>query len=370
MKLTTVFLAGCLQHLPLLEVILGHPAPVLEDARLTGFALHWGDEECAAILCPAEGAATPGLLAHLSDEDLARIDYFQGSFGLHLAEIAVETKGKSVPAQVFLPAPEGAVGAPWSFADWQVKWADYATALAVEAMGWYGRLGSEGLRIRLRGIKLRAWARVEIASHPARAGRDVKNDVKMTDHHYAYMHYFGFEEALLQFRRYDGTMSEPMPRSCLATGRASVILPYDPVRDTVLLVEQFRAPLYLAGDPAPWLWEPVAGMIDPGETPEQAALREAEEEAGLTIRRLEKVGEAYSSSGSSMEYCHLFVGLADLEAAGGVGGLETEGEDIRSAVIPFAELMRGIDGCGYRDMPLLVIANWLARHRDRLRAGM
>lgn len=370
MKLTTVFLAGCLQHLPLLEAILGHPARALDDARLANFALHWGDEECAAILVPAAGAVTSGLLASLTDEELAKLDYLQGSFGLHLTEMTVETSAGPVVAQAFLPAPEAEVGAPWSLAGWQPKWADYATALAVEAMGWYGRLGSEGLRIRLRGIKLRAWARVEIAGHPAGAGHDVKNDVKMSEHHYAYMHYFGFEEASLQFRRYDGTMSEPMPRSCLATGRASVILPYDPLRDTVLLVEQFRAPLYLAGDPAPWLWEPVAGMIDPGESPEQAALREAEEEAGLTIRRLEKAGEAYSSSGSSMEYCHLFVGLADLEAAGGVGGLETEGEDIRSKVIPFAELMQGIDDHGYRDMPLLVIANWLARHRDRLRAGM
>lgn len=366
--MTDLFLTGCLRHGPLLETLLGRVAPEGQPAQLPDHALHWTADLSTPVVIADKGQAVPGVLLRVSEEELARLDYFQGAFGLHLAELQVEAERGVIEAQVFLSGPGAEPGPALEFDAWQAEWGAFMTRVAVEAMGWYGRLGPEGLRSRLRGIRLRAAARTAISAHPDRAGHDVTQDVNMIEHRFAYADYFGMEEALLQFRRYDGSMSAPMARSCLATGRASVILPYDPVRDSVLLIEQFRAPLYLGGDPAPWLWEPIAGMIDPGETPEQAALREAEEEAGVILSRLETVGAAYSSSGSSMEYCHLFVGLADLGGAGGVGGLASEGEDIRSAVISFDDLMEGIDRHLYRDMPLLVAGHWLARHRDRLRA--
>jgi 8-oxo-dGTP pyrophosphatase MutT (NUDIX family) len=117
------------------------------------------------------------------------------------------------------------------------------------------------------------------------------------------------------------------------------------------------------------MWEPVAGLIDPGETPEDTAYREAVEEAGVTLTALEPVAQVFSSSGSSGEFVHIFIGLTDLSRLSGGGGLDTEGEDIRSQVISFDALMEGIDRQTYQDMPLVTAALWLARHRDRLREG-
>ena len=153
-------------------------------------------------------------------------------------------------------------------------------------------------------------------------------------------------------------------------GRASVVLPYDPVRDQVLLVEQFRAATFIAGEKRPWMWEPVAGLIDLGETPEQAAYREAAEEAGVTISHLEKVTQGYPSSGASGEFVYIFVGVADLSDIRGGGGVAGENEDLRSEILSFDALMQGIDDHRYQDMPLITAALWLSRHRERLRAEL
>src|SRR6266849_5774429 len=48
-------------------------------------------------------------------------------------------------------------------------------------------------------------------------------------------------------------------------GAAAGILLYDPERDSVVLIEQFRVPARYAGS-SPWQLEAVAGLIDPGET--------------------------------------------------------------------------------------------------------
>ncbi|MDK3018531.1 NUDIX domain-containing protein [Pseudodonghicola flavimaris] len=369
--MTKVLLHACLRHLPLLETVLGHSLDVaaLSPATLPGYRLAEaaGGGGWDAVLIAAVGETVPGLILSAGAEDVARLDYYQTALGQRAAEVVIDAVGA---VRIYLPESEGRLEGIWNSSDWEAKWSVSVTRAATEMMAWYGRLDAKELGRRLHGLRLRAAARTAIAEYPAQGGHDINQDVKMIEHRFAYMDYFGMEEAWLQFRRHDGSFSEPLPRSTLATGRASVVLPYDPRRDCVLLVEQFRAPLYLAGDPAPWLWEPVAGMIDPGETPEQAARREAEEEAGLRLTALEKAGEAYSSSGSSMEYCHLFVGLADLGDAEGIGGLATEGEDIRSQVVPYADLMAGIDAQRYRDMPLMILALWLARHRDRLRAQM
>ena len=137
--------------------------------------------------------------------------------------------------------------------------------------------------------------------------------------------------------------------------------------DRILLVEQFRAPVFLIDDPEPWMWEPVAGMIDAGETPEQAAYREAEEEARVTLRGLEYAGGAYSSSGSSTEYIYLYVGLGDLTQTIDNGGLASEGEDIRTQILPYDTFMQMVDRHEFKDLPMLTLAHWLARNRARLR---
>jgi nudix-type nucleoside diphosphatase (YffH/AdpP family) len=163
-------------------------------------------------------------------------------------------------------------------------------------------------------------------------------------------------------------MSATVTRAALVAGDAATVLPYDPAADTVLLIEQFRFGPWVRGDLRPWTLEPVAGRIDPGESPEEAVRREAREEAGIGLDRLEKVAAYYPTTGAVSEYVHSFVGLCDLAGrAGTVAGSEAEDEDILSHVISFARLMDLVASGEAENGPLLLSAFWLAANRGRLR---
>jgi ADP-ribose diphosphatase len=222
---------------------------------------------------------------------------------------------------------------------------------------------------RLPGIRIRAAARVAAQARPTDAEHDLVRDVVVHAHHRRYSNFFAAEEMDLQYRRYDGQLSPVLNRGAQILGQAVVVLPYDVARDAVLLVQQFRAPVFMGGDPSPWIQEPVSGLIDPGENAEFAAHREAMEEAGLNLLRLEKVGGLYSSTGANSEFVHMFVGLADFNSRQSGGGLAEEGEDIRGEIVAYDDLIKGVDQGRYCDMPLVTTALWLARHRDRLRTA-
>ena len=220
----------------------------------------------------------------------------------------------------------------------------------------------------LSQIHGRAWSRVLGAEW--HAGQGVfEGRIDILRRATAYAGFFALDEVALRHQRFDGTMSQPLDRSYLIGGDASLVLPYDPVRDRVLLVEQLRVGPMGRGDTEIWHLEPVAGRIDPGETPEAAALREAQEEAGLTLRRLEIVSKSYASPGDSTTYFHIFVGLADLpDTVTGIGGLETEAENIRSRLVSFDEFIAMAERQAIANTPLALLAYWLAHHRSRLRS--
>jgi nudix-type nucleoside diphosphatase (YffH/AdpP family) len=182
--------------------------------------------------------------------------------------------------------------------------------------------------------------------------------------------YFRSEARRLRYPNFGGGMSDEVRREVFVATDAALVLPYDPVRDRVLLVEQFRMGPYGRGDPRPWMLEPVAGRVDPGETPEDAARRECAEEAGLTDIRLERIGSYYCTPGYSTEYFHNYVGIADLpDDLPRFGGLELEAEDIRLHLLDFAAAMHLIETGEADNGPLILSLMWLARERDRLRAA-
>ena len=94
-----------------------------------------------------------------------------------------------------------------------------------------------------------------------------------------YRGFFSVEEHDLTYQKFNKEQSNVITRSTLVSSDAVIILPYDPVNDRILLIEQFRAGPYVKGDENPWVLEPIAGLIDEGETPESAGIREAQEEA-------------------------------------------------------------------------------------------
>jgi ADP-ribose diphosphatase len=167
-------------------------------------------------------------------------------------------------------------------------------------------------------------------------------------------------------RLFSGEWSAERGYDVLRRGQAVAIVLYDPDRDAVVLVEQFRLPALLAGC-SPWQLEAAAGLIDTEETPEAVAIRETREETGLAvIGEPIRIQSYLSSSGNSDESVVLFCGRVDATAAGGVYGLPAEHEDIRVVVKTLAEIEAILEAGAIESGHTLIGLYWLLRHRERL----
>lgn len=180
--------------------------------------------------------------------------------------------------------------------------------------------------------------------------------------------YYRLERLALRFELFGGGMSAQVSREVFRSGDSVALLPYDPARDAVLLIEQFRPGPHAAGAPA-WLLEIVAGRMEDGETPEEVARRETEEEAGLVPAEILPIGGFYVSPGDSAQFVHVFCGHVDLSGRDeSLHGLAHENEDIRGIVVPADEALARLDAGGITASPAVVALNWLGRRRADLRA--
>ena len=192
------------------------------------------------------------------------------------------------------------------------------------------------------------------------------DDVEVLERKTVCQSYFRIDRYMLKHRLFDGGWSEPIMREVFERGHSCACLLYDPKADVVILIEQFRAGAFAAGM-GPWLIECVAGIIDEGETPEAVARREAIEECGCTVGRIEPIGKFLYSTGACSEVCHLFVGEADSSAAGGIFGLADEFEDIKTHIVPVATVLEWLDAQTIDNAAMLIAISWLARHHAALR---
>ncbi|MEE8534651.1 MAG: NUDIX domain-containing protein [Kiloniellales bacterium] len=195
---------------------------------------------------------------------------------------------------------------------------------------------------------------------------DSAADIELIEKITPYEGHFRIERYRLRHKRFGGGWTEVMSRELFERGHAAVVLPYDPLRNTVVLIEQFRIGAYAAGF-APWIIEPVAGIMEAGETPEEVARREALEEAGCEIAELEPIGKVLVSPGGSSEVCHLFCGRVDSAGVGGLHGLEHEHEDIRAFVEPLDAVLERLAKGEYNNAITVMTLQWLALNRDRLK---
>jgi ADP-ribose pyrophosphatase len=171
----------------------------------------------------------------------------------------------------------------------------------------------------------------------------------------------------VQHERFDGGMIGPFTREIVVRSTAVGVLPYDPIADRILLIEQFRLAAHLAGMPA-WQREVIAGISDKDETPEDLARREAIEEANCTVTDLAEMTRFLLSPGMSNEVLILYCGRMDSSrTAAGVHGLATEHEDIRSTLFDAKEIPALLEHGTTGNGPLMIALYWMQANRERLR---
>jgi ADP-ribose pyrophosphatase len=192
--------------------------------------------------------------------------------------------------------------------------------------------------------------------------------VELLDKSERYSGFFRINCYRLRHRLFAGGWSGAIEREVFERGHAVGVLPYDPVADSVVLIEQFRIGALVAGM-SPWLIEVVAGIAEEGEAPEEVARRETQEEAGLEIQALMPMCRYLVSPGGSSESVRLYCGRVDSRGAGGIHGLAEEHEDIRVDRVAYGEAMRLLEEGRVTNSVSLIALQWLALHRDRVRAA-
>jgi ADP-ribose pyrophosphatase len=182
-----------------------------------------------------------------------------------------------------------------------------------------------------------------------------------------YRGFFALNRYRLRFQRYDGTWSSELNREIFERGHAVAVLPYDPLRDQVVMIEQFR-PGALEATGGPWMTEIVAGMIETDELVEEVAHREMQEEAGMTTNQLIPITRYWVSPGGTTESIYLFLALIDSSLATGFHGLEHEQEDIRVLTMPLDEALARVDQGTICSAAPIIALQWLGRHKERFAA--
>lgn len=182
----------------------------------------------------------------------------------------------------------------------------------------------------------------------------------------AYRGFFNLIKFKLRHTLFRGGWSQVLTRELFCRSNCVAVVPYDPITDQVVLIEQFRVGTLKQDDPK-WMLEIVAGAIEEGETPEAVAHRETQEEAGCRILNLVRATEFYTSPGSSSEKITLFLAQVDAKQAGGIHGLDEEHEDIKVHVLSFAEALAKVaNGIICSAIPVIGLL-WLAREREKLK---
>ncbi|CAI1641103.1 MAG: ADP-ribose diphosphatase [Serratia proteamaculans] len=193
-----------------------------------------------------------------------------------------------------------------------------------------------------------------------------ENDVEIIARETLYRGFFSLNLYRFRHRLFNGEMSPEIKREIFERGHAAVLLPYDPVRDEVVLIEQLRIAA-VDTSRSPWLLEMVAGMIETGESVEDVCRREAQEEAGVVVGRCKPVLSYLASPGGTSERLSIMVGEVDATTAEGIHGLEEEHEDIRVHVVSREQAYRWVEEGAIDNAASVIALQWLALHHESLR---
>ncbi|OOE64309.1 ADP-ribose diphosphatase [Salinivibrio sp. IB282] len=197
-------------------------------------------------------------------------------------------------------------------------------------------------------------------------GQFDRDDIVIEDISPLYQGFFSIQRYQFRHRLFEGGWSGSVVRELFERGHAVAVLPYDPVRDEVVMLEQIRVGAMAAGA-TPWQLEIVAGMIDKDQSPEQVAHREAREEAGLLLHQMERVTRYLSSSGGCSEQLDVFVAIVDASDAEGVHGLDSENEDILVHRLSRQHAYQKVVDGEIENAASIIALQWLELNASRLR---
>lgn len=191
-------------------------------------------------------------------------------------------------------------------------------------------------------------------------------DVELFEKEIRYQGFFRIERYRLRHRLFNGQWSRAFTREIFERGHAAAVLPYDPIRDEVILIEQFRAGA-LDAPGGPWLFEIVAGMIEPGETAEDVVKRESVEEANCIVTDLIPLYDFLVSPGGTTERIALFCGRVDATHAGGIFGAQHEDEDIKVHVVSLDDALTMLRSGKLNSASAIIALQWLTLNRSQVR---
>ena len=193
-----------------------------------------------------------------------------------------------------------------------------------------------------------------------------RDDVDILSKQSLYNGFFNMTKITFRHKLFNGGWSDNIDRELFERGHAVALLPYDPITDKVILIEQVRVGALESDNP--WQYEIVAGMIDKDQTSEQVAIREADEEAGIKVSNLEKISSFYPSSGGCTEKLDVFIGFTDASKATGIHGLDDENEDIRVHVFTREEAYALVTSGIIENAASIIALQWLELNISRLRS--
>ena len=191
-------------------------------------------------------------------------------------------------------------------------------------------------------------------------------DVRVLSDDTVYQGHFSMRKLNLQHRLFAGGWSETLVRELFERGDAVGVLPYDPISDSLIFIEQFR-PGAIRGEDTPWMLELVAGVVEAGEDDEDVVYREAREEADCELSSLLPIASFYPSAGACSEQIRLFCGRVSSAGIGEIHGLDTEGEDILVHSIPRLEALEMLASGQINNGHTLIALQWLQVHGDTVR---
>jgi ADP-ribose pyrophosphatase len=182
-----------------------------------------------------------------------------------------------------------------------------------------------------------------------------------------YRGYMRLDIYKFRHRVFDRGWSDDISREVVERGHVVAVMPYDPARDEVVLLEQFRIGAYTSPGMSPWQIECVAGIVEPHQTALDAAAREMEEETGATVGDLEPIHTYLTSPGFTSESICMYCGRVDTDGIGGIYGLAHEGEYIRVFTASSEEAFGLLDSGRIENGMTIIALHWLRHHRARLR---